>query len=115
MMGPLTNPTEETNLQGLKYDQEKPRWELLAYDVIEAVVRVLTFGAIKYTARNWEKGIKFSRVFAATMRHLIAFWRGEDNDPETGLCHLDQAICELMFMSAYHKRGMKEFDDRPTK
>lgn len=124
---PLTNPAPDTNLQeaykmdgqtlktGEKKDDGKPRWELLPYDAVEGVVHVLTMGAKKYAARNWELGISYGRVFGAVQRHLTAFWRGENHDAESGLSHLDHAMCELMFLSAYEKRGLKSFDDRPVK
>lgn len=100
---------------GEKKDDGKPRWELAPYDAIRGVVEILTFGAKKYDARNWEKGIAYGRVFGATMRHLTAWWGGESIDPESGRSHLDHAMCEIMFLSAYEKRGMTQFDDRPVK
>lgn len=123
---PLINPGADVNLQelimdgqiqatGVKKDEGKPRWELLPFDAIEGVVEILTFGAKKYDARNWEKGIVYGRVFGATMRHLTAWWRGEDKDKESGRSHLEHAMCELMFLSAFEKRGMAHLDDRPKK
>ena len=32
-------------MTGGNYDQEKPRWSLLPWDVLEGVVKVLTFGS----------------------------------------------------------------------
>ena len=98
---------------GVKKDEDKPRWELLPYDATKGVVEILTIGAKKYAARNWELGIAYGRVFGAVQRHLTAWWQGEDFDQESGLSHVDHALCELMFLSAYVKRGMTEFDDRP--
>lgn len=125
---PITNPHPDTNLQeainmdgqflseGMKKDEGKPRWELIAYDAVEGVAKVLTFGANKYSARNWEKGIAYGRVFGAVMRHLWKWWQGEDKDAETGLSHLDHAATEIMFLSAYEKRGKNGTiqDDRPN-
>lgn len=103
-------------LTGAKKDEGKPRWELVAGDAVEGVAKVLTFGANKYAARNWEKGIAYGRVFGAIMRHLWKWWGGEDKDSETGLSHLDHAMCEIMFLSAYEKRGKNGTvqDDRPN-
>lgn len=103
-------------LEGKKKDEGKPRWELVAYDAIEGIAKVLTFGANKYSARNWEKGIAYGRVYGAIMRHMWKWWHGEDKDAETGLSHLDHAMCELMFLSAYEKRGKNGTaqDDRPN-
>lgn len=100
---------------GEKKDEGKFRWELIAYDAIEGIAAILTMGAKKYAARNWELGIQYGRVYGALMRHLSAWWRGEVTDPESGRSHLDHAMCELMFLSAYEKRGMTQFDDRPRK
>lgn len=105
----------QTLKTGEKKDEGKPRWELLPYDAVEGIVSVLTDGAAKYDARNWELGILYGRIFGATQRHLKAWWMGEDRDPESGRSHLDHALTELMFLSAYEKRGMKQFDDRPGK
>lgn len=105
---------QETKDGGKKFDQNKPRWELLPLDAVRGVVEVLTDGAKKYSDRNWELGIAYGRVFGALQRHLTAWWQGENNDPESGRSHLDHAACELMFLSAYVKRGMITIDDRPS-
>jgi Domain of unknown function (DUF5664) len=97
---------------GVKYDIGKLPWYLLPGDALEEVVKVLDFGARKYRERNWEVGMKWSRCFGACMRHMWAYWKGEDNDPETGLSHLAHAMCCVMFLLAYHLRKVGE-DDRP--
>lgn len=61
--------------------------------------------------RNWEHGMKWSRPFGALMRHMWAWWRGEDKDPETGRSHLWHAGCCIAFLIAYEARGDGE-DDR---
>lgn len=63
--------------KGLKYDNDKLRWGLLPHDVIEGAVKVLTYGAKKYAPNNWKiiEDAK-NRYFAAAMRHLIKFKRG---------------------------------------
>lgn len=115
-VGGITKMDGQILLEGKKKDEGKPRWELVAYDAVEGVAKVLTFGANKYTARNWEKGIAYGRVFGAIMRHMWKWWHGEDTDAETGLSHLDHAMCEIMFLSAYEKRGKNGTaqDDRPN-
>lgn len=100
-------PTSE----GRKDDSDKNRIELLPPELVEGVSEVLTYGAKKYDDRNWEKGMKWSRVFGACMRHLWAWWRGEKNDPETGISHLKHAGCNIAFLIAYEERKVGE-DDR---
>lgn len=96
---------------GTKHDQDKPRFELLSYPFLLGISQVLTFGARKYEAHNWRKGITYSRCFGAIMRHLWAWWWGEDNDPETGMSHLWHAGCELMFLTEF-EQIRKDLDDR---
>ena len=84
---------------GLKYDQEKPRMDLLDAKALEGLATVLTFGANKYAAHNWRNGISNSRLIAALLRHIFAILRGEHIDPESGLPHIDHVGCCWMFLS----------------
>lgn len=61
--------------------------------------------------RNWELGMDWGRLVGAALRHVFAFVRGEDIDPESGLPHIDHALCCIAFLSAYQKRGVG-VDDR---
>lgn len=99
--------------EGTKKDEGKDRWDLLPFDAVRGIVKILTFGAIKYDDRNWEQGIKYGRVYAALLRHLSAWWHREECDPESGMSHLWHAGCCLLFLIAFNDRGMTEFDDRP--
>ena len=100
--------------EGRKDDAGKLRMELLPPELSVEVARVLTFGAVKYGDRNWEKGMKWGRVFGALMRHLWAWWNPlvPDTDAETGFSHLAHAACCLAFLIAYESRAAGE-DDRP--
>ena len=99
-------------IEGRKNDANKPRYDLIPPESLEGPAKVLALGSIKYSDRNWEKGMRWGRVFAALMRHLWAWWRREKVDPETGLSHLWHAACCLMFLIAYEERAIGE-DDRP--
>jgi hypothetical protein len=85
--------------EGVKFDGGKPQWDLLDLDIMEDVVRVLTFGAKKYPEPdNWKKVPNLSRRYeAAALRHQAARQRGEIIDHETGLPHLAHAMCCLLF------------------
>jgi len=98
---------------GVKHDAKKTRYELLPPELLEAVAQILTFGAEKYTDRNWEKGISYGRVFGALMRHLWDWWARKGLDAETGKSHLWHAGCCIAFLIAYEMRKMDSFDDRP--
>jgi hypothetical protein len=103
--------TKHELIQGTKYDDGKdPLW-FLDGAVMAGVARVLGFGAKKYSPHNWRKGMKWSRLYSAAMRHIFKHLDGEKLDPETGESHLDHAICCLMFLSHYEKRKLGT-DDR---
>ena len=96
----------------IKNDASKVRLDLLPVRPILDVGQVLTFGAVKYQPRNWEKGFSWSRPYAAALRHLFAWWAGETYDKETGLNHLAHALCEIMFLLEFSYTH-PELDDRP--
>ena len=98
--------------EGKKHDAGKLPHHLLPFDAVNDISEVLQFGMEKYGPRNWELGMEWSRPFSAMMRHMWAWWMGQDNDDETGLSHLSHAACCLIFLMAYSKRG-KGTDDRP--
>jgi hypothetical protein len=77
------------------------------------VARVLEFGARKYQAHNWRKGMRWSRLIGAAMRHLAAYERGELTDPETGLHHLGHFGCCIMFLLVYQRDGLGTDDRYP--
>jgi len=97
---------------GIKYDTSKPKWELLPYDALTEVVKVMTYGAIKYEPRNWEKGMSWSRVFSSLQRHLSLWFHGEDLDDESEMNHLAHAACCVLYLLAYECRD-HGIDDRP--
>lgn len=96
--------------QGVKFDGQKPRMDLLDSFAIEELARVLTFGAKKYDSHNWRKGIAKGRLIAAALRHLFAYLKGEDKDPESGLSHVAHAMCCCMFLLGLEHRT--DLDDR---
>jgi hypothetical protein len=107
-------PGDDLNKAGVKFDAGKTRYDLLPPEGIEAVAVILTGGAVKYAARNWEQGMDWSRPFGACLRHLFAWWGGEDRDPDTGKSHLWHAACNVFFLITFEARGIGG-DDRPKK
>ena len=115
--GTLQKPTDwsgdnmDLSKGGVKYDDGKPRFDLIAPEFEGGLAGILGYGARKYADRNWEKGMRWGRCVAAFRRHFNAWMSGEDIDPESGLHHLDHAACCLMFLRAYVARKIGE-DDR---
>lgn len=89
----------------------KTRFDLVPFGAIAEIADVLAYGAAKYEANNWARGTEWGRYFAALCRHIFAWWRGEDRDPETGYSHLAHAGCCLVFLMEY-QRNAWGVDDR---
>lgn len=90
-------------MEGLKFDNEKTRHDLVPPFAQEQYAKVLSFGAKKYSPHNWENGILWSRIIGAIKRHTLAIERGEDYDPETGLLHSAHLMCEAGFLTEFYK------------
>jgi len=85
--------------KGIKWDHDKPRFDLIPPYIEEEVAKVLTFGARKYAPDNWKKVPDGKRRYlSAIRRHYQAFRKGEQLDPETGLHHMAHLICCAMFL-----------------
>ena len=99
---------------GVKFDTSKLRLDLIPPELEIAVAAALTYGAAKYDARNWEKGYDSGRAYAAVRRHLLAYWAGEDLDPETAIPHLWLAAAMIAILLTFEARGVGT-DDRGPK
>lgn len=91
----------ELAIGGVKHDQGKVPLHLLPTEALREVAKVLAFGAQKYDPWNWKKGMDWSRLHGAALRHLFAWAEGEEGDPETGLSHLAHAACCVLFLLTY--------------
>ena len=109
----LQEDPKPTPCGGSKDSTGKAPWGLLPPEPIDALLQVLEAGARKYGERNWEKGISWIEIWQALMRHLWAWRKGEDLDPESGLPHLHHALANLAFLVAYRARKIGA-DDRVT-
>jgi len=97
---------------GLRFNQGKTRFDLVPVFAQEQYAKVLTKGSEKYSERNWELGMAWSKVTASLKRHLQAFESGEDFDVETGLLHTAHIMCNAGFLTEYYKI-YPQGDDRP--
>lgn len=70
-------------------------------------------GARKYGRHNYRvTGVRASVYYDAALRHLMAYWEGEDTDPDSGLPHLVKAMACLCVLRDSTIRG-NYVDDRP--
>lgn len=96
-----------------KYDTGKPQYSLIPTEALDGLARLYTQGAEKYDARNWEKGMDFSRLYDALQRHVQKWWSGQDYDQDDGQHHLLSVIWCAMALYTYQVRYMDSFDNRP--
>lgn len=101
----------EVSMQATKFDSGKPPVGLIPQQALLAEARVMAFGAEKYGRDNWRKGMDWSRLTDAALRHLLAFIDGETLDPETGLPHLAHVRCCTAFLLTYAAQNLGR-DDR---
>lgn len=100
--------------KGTRHNIGKPQLSLVleARLALEGCARAFMYGLKKYYRGNWRKGFDHTQVSDSALRHLSAYQAGENKDPESGLDHIDMALCNmLMLAEMYH--GYKQLDDRP--
>lgn len=71
-------------------------------------------GSLKYDDWNWAKGFDWSLSYDALLRHLLAFWSGEDIDEATGTKHIIAVAWHAMVLSFFMDH-FAAFDNRPHK
>lgn len=94
-----------------RYNNGKPRYDLIPPDALRTVAWVYTVGAEKYDAHNWLKGMPWSEVIASAERHLAAIKAGEDIDADTGLPHGALLAWNGLCLTTYLLRSLGT-DDR---
>lgn len=99
----------------VKYDDDKPMFDLIPPEVELEVAKAFTYGARKYLPGNYRKGTRWGRYVAAVRRHLNAWQMGEDFDPDSKLHHLAHAIASLMMLFVLVLTGAGEDDRTKTK
>lgn len=83
--------------------------------VLQKASLAMLEGAIKYGSYNYRvAGVRASIYYDAFMRHMQAWWEGQDTDPDSGLPHLWKALACLVILEDAKTNGMLN-DDRPPK
>ena len=110
---PITMESVRLYNEAIRHDEGKTNWSLMPFEALEEINKVLEFGATKYSANNWQEGtgFKYSRVLNSLLRHVFAFMRGEDKDPESGLSHMAHAGCNVLFILYYLKKKARYAND----
>ena len=93
-----------TSTSFIKADSGKLQWSLMPFEELKDVVRILMFGAEKYSPDNWKKCDNTKRYKDALVRHVISYVIGDEKDEESGLSHLAHAVCNCLFLMWFDKQ-----------
>lgn len=100
----------------IRFEQgEVPMWNvvsLLSLTDLNDATYVWDYGANKYSAFNWAKGMKWSIPLACISRHVQAILGGEELDAESGCKHWGHVVCNILMLEHY-EQFYKDGDDRP--
>lgn len=114
----VANSTSEvrvTSSTGGQKGTKPARHGLIPFLALDTLAKVYGMGAAKYDDNNWRKGYNWSLCYDAMQRHLLAFWSGEELDPESQLPHLGHAMWHCAALLEFSQSGnpvYKQFDSR---
>lgn len=94
-----------------------PYWRQVPLEAVAAGAAALEYGADKYAARNWEKGLPWQQMIDSLKRHIEDFERRIDDDTGeggSGLPHVCLIMSSAMMLSASVIRGIGEDDRLPA-
>lgn len=102
----------EAPVTALRYNAGKPDYTLMDFKSMLPMIKVLDYGAKKYTVKitgqgevsgreNWKLPMAPKEILKSMLRHVAALSDGEELDPESGLPHIGHIMCNAMFYS-YH-------------
>jgi hypothetical protein len=89
---------------GVRFNSGKLQWGLIDYKALHPLIQVLEFGAKKYSANNWKKGLPPRQILESMQRHLANLLDGNDKDLESGLPEIGHILCNAMFYSYFEQR-----------
>lgn len=109
---PLMQQIKESNPKD-SVGVKKVPFSTVPSPVIAEVGLAMLEGALKYGRHNYRAiGVRTSVYYDAALRHLTAFWEGQDIDPDSGLPHVVKAIACLAVLRDSQLIG-NVVDDRP--
>lgn len=94
---------------------KKPAMSSVPPTALIHLSRAMSDGRKKYGHMNWrEKKVSSTIYYDAAMRHLMAWFDGEETAEDSGVHHLGHAMaCLAIILDASENNNLN--DDRPTK
>lgn len=103
---------KDDSKHALKHDEGKAPLSILTMESLVAEAKAFQYGEKKYKDKhNYKKGMEWSRMLDASMRHIVAFSGKEDFDNESSLNHLWHAKACLAMLIYYYENNVGT-DDR---
>lgn len=90
--------TEKEENTATKFDTGKPKLSYVPQLALWEVGKSFSYGAAKYAEFNYSKGMEYTRLTDAALRHINQALRGEDIDEESQCYHISNAIASLMML-----------------
>jgi hypothetical protein len=84
--------TRTTSSTGGQKGVKDERFDLIPTGPLAELARHYGLGAKKYAEHQWRNGYEWSKSYASIIRHLNAFWGGEDYD----VCPASQEGCSFV-------------------
>jgi hypothetical protein len=101
-----TNPKDAVGTKKVPFSTVPAR-------VVAEMGLALLEGARRYGRHNYRaSGVRASVYYDACLRHLTAWWEGQDVDPDSGLPHVVKALACLAVLRDSQTQG-NWVDDRP--
>lgn len=102
--------------KGLHFDEGKAPLHLIPEEAIIGMAMAFGYGYKKYdepygTRWNFKKGIEVTKLTDSLRRHALAYLKGEDLDPESGLSHVWHILANAAMLE-YNRIHHPELDDR---
>lgn len=90
--------------KALRYNNGKLHWSLVHFKSFEPMIKVLEYGANKYSPDNWKKGLDEKELLESLQRHVASLIdkvneNQEPIDEETKLHEIGHIMCNAMFYS----------------
>ena len=93
-----------------QYGEKKLKMSSTPVMPLQEMGKVFELGAKKYGRYNWRlHAVSATVYYDAALRHLMAWFEGEDTDPESGVSHLAHVMaCMAILMDAQKSGKLKD-------
>jgi hypothetical protein len=94
---------------GMRRDvqDDKPRYDLVDWPMVERWAALMARGAKKYGEENWRKACtteELKRFKASFLRHAIQYFRDESDEDHGAACMFNIAGAEMVSAKLKHRR-----------